>query len=245
MMLSRNKAVAKRILTYHRIATPQFAIFPAGLRVRRPKKLQFPLLVKSVSEDASWGIAQASIVRDDEALVERVKFVHETLETDAMVEQFIEGRELYVGVIGNYRLQSFPIWEMTFGQMPDDVARIATARVKFDSKYQKKHGIETGLAKDLSPALQASISKLCKRVYRALNMSGYARLDLRLQADEKVFVLEANANPDLAYGEDFAESAEKSGIPYDALLQRILRLGLRYQAAWKRGAADKAGERES
>jgi D-alanine-D-alanine ligase len=204
--------------------------------MRRPKKLAFPLLVKSASEDASWGISQASIVRDDAALAERVKFVHESLENDALAEQFVEGRELYVGVIGNTRLQSLPVWEMTFGTMPDVSARIATAKVKFDMDYQKKHGITTGPAKDISPQLVTAIGRLCKRVYRALNMTGYARMDLRLQPDGRVFVLEANANPNLAYGEDLAESAETAGISYEALLQRIIQLGLRYHAPWKQTA---------
>jgi D-alanine-D-alanine ligase len=239
MLLSRDKALAKRILAHHRISTPQFAIFPIRSRVRRPKKLTFPLLVKSAAEDASWGIAQASIVWDDAELAERVKFVHESRHSDALVEQFIEGRELYVGVVGNVRLQSFPVWEMTFGNMPDD-AHIATAKVKFDARYQKKHGIETGPAKDLSPQLQVSIDKLCKRVYRALNMTGYARMDLRLRPDGSVFVLEANANPNLAYGEDFAESAETAGVSYEALLQRILQLGLRYHAPWKQSLVQPA-----
>jgi D-alanine-D-alanine ligase len=233
LMLTRDKGIAKRILAHHRIATPQFSVFPMGSRVRRPKKLTFPLLVKSAAEDASWGISQSSIVRDDAALAERVKYVHESLDSDAMAEQFIEGRELYVGVIGNDRLQSLPVWEMTFGTMPDDSARIATAKVKFDVRYQKKHGITTGPAEGLSPGESTSISRICKRAFRALRMSGYARMDLRLREDGRVFVLEANANPNLAYGEDLAESAEAAGISYEALLQKIIQLGLRYQAPWK------------
>ncbi len=232
MMLSRNKAFTKRILSYHRIPTPQFAVFPLGRKVKRPKRLEFPLLVKSAVEDASFGIAQASIVGNDASLVERVKFVHESIGSDALAEQYVEGRELYVGVVGNQRLQSFPTWEMDFSRMPDDAARIATAKVKWDLKYRKKYGIDTGPAGDLPPGMELRIAKICKRVYRALNMSGYARMDLRLRSDGRVYFLEANANPDLAYGEDLAESAEIAGVPYDALLQRIINLGLRYRAPW-------------
>ncbi|MCA9111753.1 MAG: hypothetical protein KDA52_17500, partial [Planctomycetaceae bacterium] len=100
-------------------------------------------------------------------------------------------------------------------------------------KYQRKHGIETGLAKDLTPKQVANIQRLCKRVYRILNMSGYGRIDLRLRPDGQVFVIEANANPNLEYGEDFAESAEAAGYSYEDLIQRILNLGLRYDAAWQ------------
>ena len=232
LLLSKDKALSKKVLTYHRIPTPRFTVFPIGRTVHRPKKLAFPLFVKSVVEDASFGISQASIVNTDEALAERVEFVHEKTGDDAIAEQYIEGRELYVGVIGNTRLQTFPAWEMDFGELPDDTARIATSRVKWNHKYQDKHGITTRAAIGLDEAAQARISKLCKRVYRALNMSGYGRMDLRLTEAGEIFVIEANANPNIEYGEDFAESAEKVGVSYEALLQRILNLGLKYKAAW-------------
>jgi D-alanine-D-alanine ligase len=232
MMLSKNKAFAKRILSHHRIPTPQFTVFPVGRKAKRPKRLEFPILVKSTIEDASLGIAQASIVRDDASLAERVKLVHEGVGSDALAEQYVEGRELYVGVMGNQRLQSFPTWEMDFSKMPDDAAHIATAKVKWDLKYREKYGIDTGPAKDLPQGLDLRLAKMCKRAYRALNMSGYARMDLRLRDDGRVYLLEANANPDLAYGEDLAESAEIAGFSYDALLQRIINLGLRYRAPW-------------
>jgi len=135
-------------------------------------------------------------------------------------------------VLGNTRLRTFPAWEMDFGSMPDDVAKIATSRVKWDRKYQEKHAITTYAAKDLDDAMQEKISKLCKRVYRALSMSGYGRMDLRMTDSGEIYVIEANANPNIEYGEDFAESAEVVGIGYEALLQRILNLGLNYKAAW-------------
>lgn len=232
LLLSKDKALSKKVLSYHRIPTPRFTVFPKGRTVHRPKKLSFPLFVKSVVEDASFGISQASIVRDDEALQERVRFIHEKTGDDAIAEQYIEGRELYVGVLGNTRLKTFPAWEMSFGSMPDDVARIATSRVKWDHKYQEKHGITTHAASDIDDATQERISKLCKRVYRALSMSGYGRMDLRMTDTGEIYVIEANANPNIEYGEDFAESAETVGISYEALLQRILNLGLNYKAAW-------------
>ncbi len=232
LLLSKDKALSKKVLTFHRIQTPRFTVFPKGRAIHRPKKLSFPLFVKSVVEDASFGIAQASIVNSDEALTERVKFVHEKTGDDAIAEQYIEGRELYVGVLGNTRLKTFPAWEMNFGNMPDDMARIATSRVKWNSNYQDKYAITTHAAMGLDNATQERISKLCKRVYRALSMSGYGRMDLRMTDSGEIFVIEANANPNIEYGEDFAESAESVGISYEALLQRILNLGLNYKAAW-------------
>lgn len=232
LLLSKDKVLSKKVLSYHRIPTPRFAVFPKARTVHRPKKLSFPLFVKSVVEDASFGISQASVVYDDDALRERVQFMHEKTGDDVIAEQYIEGRELYVGVLGNTRLQTFPAWEMDFGSMPDDMARIATSRVKWDRKYQERHKITTYAAKNIDDATQEKISKLCKRVYRALNMSGYARMDLRMNDDDEIFVIEANANPNIEYGEDFAESAETAGIGYEALLQRIINLGLSYKAAW-------------
>ena len=233
LLLSHDKALTKKILTYHRIPTPRFAVFPLGKSVRPPRRLVFPLVVKSVVEDASLGISQASIVADEASLALRVQFIHEKVGSDAIVEEYVEGRELYVGIIGNHRLQTLPIWEMVFGNMPNNVVQIATAKAKWDPKYQRKHGIETHAAKNLPERMEEVITKLCKRVYRALNMSGYARMDLRLGPDNRVFVLEANANPNLEFGEDFAESAETVGISYQELVQRIINLGLRYRAAWK------------
>ena len=233
LMIAHDKALSKKILTYHRIATPKFTVFPKGKRPKRPRRLSFPLLVKSAIEDASLGIAQASIVANQEKLADRVAFVHEHVESDAMVEEYIEGRELYVGVIGNQRLQTFPVWEMLFTKMPEGVPKIATAKVKFDEEYQKKYGIDTQKAEDLPPGVEERIAKLCKRVYRTLSLSGYARMDLRLAPNGRIYLLEANPNPNLEYGEDFAESAESVGISYEALLQRILNLGRRYRAAWR------------
>lgn len=232
LMLAHDKAISKQILAYHRIATPGFIIVPLAKRVHRPRRLGFPLLVKSAVEDASLGISQASIVHNDEKLAERVQFVHEQLRSDALVEEYIEGRELYVGILGNQRLQTLPVWELMFTKMPENVPNIATARVKWDYEYQKRYGVKTHAARDLTPPAVERIARLCKRVYRALYLSGYARMDLRLADDGRIYVLEANPNPNLAYGEDFAESAETAGISYETLLERILKLGLRYSAPW-------------
>ena len=228
MVLSRDKALSKQLMAYHRIPVPDFSVFRRGRAIKRPRRLEFPLIVKSLTQEASIGIAQASVVDDDTKLNERVAFVHKSIGTDAIAERFIDGRELYVGVLGNERLQVFPVWEMQFGQMPEGVHRIATDRVKWSVKYQKKHGIETSAATGLPDGLLDSVQRVAKRVYRTLNMSGYARMDLRMDADGKFYVLEANANPQLAFGEDFAESAERAGLKYEALLQRILNVGLKW-----------------
>jgi D-alanine-D-alanine ligase len=234
LMLSRDKALAKKILTYHHIATPHFSVFANGRKVRSSRRMRFPLLVKSTMEDASHGIAQASVVRDLPALAERVRFIHDNVGGDALVEEYIEGRELYVGVIGNQRLQTFPIWEMDFADMPDDLPRIATRKIKWDPAYREKYGILTRAAAGIPDKLAEQISTLSKRVFRELNMTGYARMDLRLTPEGRVYVLEANANPNLARDEDLADSALAAGVNYEELIDRILKLGLQYDAPWKR-----------
>ena len=233
LMLSQDKALSKKILNYHRIPTPKFNVFRRNRKILPPTKMHYPVLVKSATADASLGISQNSIVSNAEAMIDRVKFIHETIQTDALVEEYIEGRELYVGIIGNNRLEAFPVWEMQFKNMPDDVAHIATARVKWNTKYQRKHGIETSAAPGLTSAEKERIQNICKRVYRVLTMSGYARIDLRMRPDGRVYVIEANANPNLEYGEDFAESADAMGLKYPQLLQKIMNLGCSYNAAWR------------
>ena len=226
LLLGRDKAITKKLLTYHRIRVPDFAIFPLGRAIRRPRRLGFPLIVKSLIFDASIGISQASLVDNDERLAERVRFIHESLGTDALAEQYVDGRELYVGIMGNHRLQALPVWEMSFADLPEGRPKIATEHVKSRASYRKKYAITTGPAKDLAPEVAQKIQDVCKRVYRTLELSGYARIDLRVDAQGQVFVLEANPNPALASDEDFADSAARAGIEYGPLLQRIVNLGL-------------------
>lgn len=233
LLLSRDKSLCKQLLTFHRIPTPQFAVFARGSRIHVPRKLQFPLFVKSTTEDASLGIAQASVVEDVAKLKERIQFVHEQVGSDALVEEFIEGRELYVGVMGNDRLTRLPVWEMVFGSMPESLPAIATRKVKWDKRYQAKYGITTRAAEDLPPAVLTTLDKLSRRIYRALGLSGYARMDFRVRPDGQVYVLEANANPNLEAAEDFAESARAAGVGYDELLEKIMGLGCSYRAEWR------------
>jgi D-alanine-D-alanine ligase len=230
MMLSRDKALAKRVLATYGVATPAFRLFPFGRRFRAPGRLTFPLFVKSATEDASLGIAHASLVADVRELRERVQFIHEQVESDALVEDYIDGRELYIGVLGNSRLTTLPPWEMRFGTSR---TRVATRKAKWDRTYQAKHGIETGKAKNLSVGEQDELDRLARIAYRALHMNGFARMDFRLRADGRLFLLEANANPNLSNGEDLAAAAKAAGMSYTALVERIVQLGLGYRPEWR------------
>lgn len=226
LTLCKHKGISKKILGYHGIRVPEFATIARGDRPVRPRRLRFPVLVKPVDEEASHGISQASFVETDEQFRDRVQFIHDSVLSDAIAEEYIEGRELYVSLLGDRRLQVFPIRELVFREVPPDEPKIATYRSKWDEAYRKKWGLENRFAEGLDPAVEGAIRRTCRRIYRLLTIDAYGRVDLRLTpAGEPVFI-EANPNPMLAKGEDFAASAAAAGLSYPALIARIVRLGL-------------------
>lgn len=225
LVLGRDKALSKKVLHYHRIRCPKFAVFPLGRRIRRPARLPFPLIVKSLVEEGSTGISEASVVHNDEKFVERVSFIHRSVGTDAIAEEFIDGREVYAGVLGNHRLTVLPPWELKIGELRSDAPRIATRRVKFDLEFQNKHNIELAPA-NFDEALTARYETVAKRIYRVLGLSGYARIDFRLTPAGELYFLEANPNPDIARGEEFSSAAKATGLDYEPLLQKLLGLGM-------------------
>ncbi len=228
LMLARDKSLAKQILAYHRIRSPRFFVARRKHRVRRPRALGFPLIVKSLTEEASMGISQASVVDSDERLVERVGFIHDTIGSDAIVEQFIAGRELYVGIFGFERPVVFPPWELLFENLAPGALAIATAKVKHDPRYQEERGIFQEESQ-LPTEVVTRIAHTTRRIYRVLALDGYARIDYRLAPDGSLYFLEANPNPDIARSEEFASAAEARGIGYEALLDRLVRQGMRAQ----------------
>jgi D-alanine-D-alanine ligase len=227
LMLCKHKGISKKVLGYHRIHVPDFTIIPRGKRISRPKRLAFPILVKPLKEEASYGIAQASFVEDDAQFKERVAFIHEKYDQDVIAEEYIEGRELYASVLGNHRLQVLPLREMVFKEVPPDEPKIATFKAKWDEEYRKRWGIQNEFAKELDPALLKEIERACKKIYHLLAIDGYARLDLRLSKDNEIVFIEANPNPILARDEDFAQSALKADLEYPQLIDRILQLGMK------------------
>ncbi|MDB6111560.1 MAG: ddlA, partial [Pedosphaera sp.] len=192
LTLCKHKGISKKILSYHRIHVPEFVTIARGKRIVRPKRLKFPILVKPLKEEASYGISQASFVETDEQFKERVQFIHEKLDSDVIAEEYIAGRELYVSMLGNHRLQVFPIRELVFKEVPPDEPKIATFRAKWDEDYRKRWGLQNQFAEGLDPALVASIERTCKRIYHLLTIDGYARVDLRVTANNEVYFIEAN-----------------------------------------------------
>jgi D-alanine-D-alanine ligase len=226
LTLCKHKGISKKILGYHRIRVPNFAVIQRGRRIARPGQLKFPILIKPVKEEASYGIAQASFVETDEQFRERVSFIHEKHDRDVIAEEYVEGRELYVSLIGNLRLRVFPIRELIFREVPPNEPKIATYRAKWDEEYRKRWGLRNRFADGLDPTLAARIEQTCKRIYRLLTIDGYARIDLRLSDANEIYFIEANPNPILADDEDFALSAGKAGLSYPELIDRIIRQGM-------------------
>ena len=227
LTLCKNKAISKKILSYHRVHVPNFVTIARGKHIARPKPLKFPILVKPLKEEASLGISQASFVENDDQFKERVQFIHEKYDNDVIAEEYIEGRELYVSILGNHRLDVFPIRELVFKEVPPDEPKIATYRAKWDEEYRKRWGLKNQFAHGLDPAVTRDIEQTCKRIYHLLTIDGYARIDLRLTPDNQVYFIEANPNPIIAEDEDFAQSAGKANLTYPQLIERIVRLGLK------------------
>ena len=222
LLVARNKSLTKKILGYHDIRVPAFAEFHPDEKPVRPSELRFPLIVKPLLEDASVGIAQASVVEDDDSLGERVKFIHEKFSQAAIVEELIEGRELYVGLLGNATLEVLPIVEMMFGDSGDGEHRIATYKAKWDEEYRKRKSIKNVFAKGLSEAVTARITEICTTAFHAVWVQDYGRIDLRLTHDDEVYVLEVNPNPFIAYEHEMANAADKAGMSYNEFVQRIV-----------------------
>ena len=224
LLATRNKAMSKKVLAYHGISVPGFRTYRLGEAVEDTSDLVFPLIVKPLSEDASIGISGASVVRGLDELAERVAFVHERFGQPAIAEEFVDGRELYVSIVGNgAELEILPIVEMVFDKRrtkPEE--RIATRMAKWHVPYRERKGIRNVFARPIARAARERIAAICATAFRALWLRDYARLDVRLTPDGQVSVIEANANPFISYGHDMANAAEKAGMNYQAFIQRIV-----------------------
>ena len=226
LTLCKNKGMAKELLAYHKIRVPNFAVYSPGATIKRPSRLKFPLFIKPAEDEASYGISLGSFVEDDSAFEERIHFIHERMNQPALAEEFIEGREIYVSLIGNERLRVLPYREVIFTEVPDHQPKFSTFKAKWDDAYRKRWGIQNVFAEPFSNGTDQSIAKICKAVYRALRIRGYGRIDLRVTPDGEIVVLEANPNPNLDRDDEFAQSAMKAGYSYPRLVQKILTLAL-------------------
>lgn len=226
LLLARDKATSKKILSYHSINVPRFHAYAPGQDVNSTPDLQFPVIVKPTHEDASVGIAHASVVSDQEGLAERVGFIQRTLKQPAIAEELIDGREFYVGVLGNRKLRILPIIELTFDNIPQPERKIATYSAKWDLDYRKRWGIKNIFARPIAKRTREEMHRAAVTAYRALELRDYGRIDMRVTRDQRVYVLEVNANPYISFGEDMANAADKFGLDYYSFIETIVREAL-------------------
>jgi len=222
LMLCKDKALAKKVLAYHRVRVPHFVISSESRPLKRLKRFVFPAFVKPMGEESSDGISKASFARSEEEALERARFIQEKFHCDALIEEYIEGRELYLSVLGNRKLTVFPPREIFFNQVPADEPKFATFMAKWNDAYRNKWGIQNGPARELPQGLEEKLNRLARKVYRVLKIQGFGRIDVRLTAAGEIVTIEANPNPSLAREDDFAQAAAAAGVDYDALIQKIL-----------------------
>ncbi len=223
LMLCKDKALAKKLLAFHRVRVARFVVSHKRRPIRKLGKFGYPAFVKPVGQESSDGIAKASFAKNEAEALERARYIHDKLETDALIEEYVDGRELTVGVLGTRRLSVLPPWEIFFGQDPeDDAPHFATSKAKWDEAYRKKWGIRNGPAAALPEPVPTRLAPLARQIYQTLHIRGVGRIDVRLTTAGAIVVIEANPNPSLASDEDFARAAAAIGLDYDALIQRIL-----------------------
>ncbi len=227
LTICRNKSYTKLLLRNTKIRFPRSVVFPRGKTNRSIKDLKFPVIVKPLGLEGSDGISQASFVADEAACIERVKTLHETYQVDALAEEYIEGREIYAGVLGLEKLTALPLREMLFTNFPEDRPKFATFHAKWNPEFRKKWGIKNTFAKGIDEKTQSEIEQISKSAFRALGLSGFARLDLRLTDKNEIFVLEVNPNPNIANDDEIAYASQRLGISYDQLIQKLLDYGKR------------------
>jgi len=229
LVLARNKATSKKVLAYHGIKTPQFAVYPRGSINGRPSDLRFPLIVKPLQQDASVGIAQSSVIKDDAALKERVTFVHDRLADDAIVEELISGREIYCGVTGDPPA-ALPLVEMVFENEVREEVKIATYKAKWSAKYRATKGIRNVVAQNIEADVVERIQRTAVETFCLLNLRDYGRIDIRLAHDHEVYVIEANPNPFIAKDEDLPNAAAADGKAYEDFIEGIVEQAVRRAA---------------
>jgi len=226
LMLCQDKALSKEILKHHRVPVAPFVVSRRTQPLKKLSRAIFPVMVKPLAEEGSVGISRDSFAETEEQALARIHFLHGRLKQDVIIERYVWGREIYVGVIGNHRLKVLPPRELKFSKVPEGEPKFASFKAKWDEGYRERWGIFSGFPDDLSESLQRSLATVAKRVFRALQMRGFGRIDLRLTEEGKLVVVEANPNPEIAQGEDIAEAAAKVGIPYNDLIERLVILGL-------------------
>jgi D-alanine-D-alanine ligase len=225
LMLAQDKAIAKKIFAFHGIHTPVFAKSYRG-RLDFSHDLQFPVIVKPAREDGSIGIEFSAVVTSIRELMERMDWLHQHFDSPVLIEEYIEGREMYVGIIGNDKPEALPVIELDLSKLPEGTPRIAAAEVKWGKGTKAYRDTKSAVATDLSEETSALLQQTAIASYQALELRDYGRIDMRLDSEGRVHVIEANPNPWLASRAEFAMAARKSGRTYTQLVEEIVELAM-------------------
>ena len=229
LLVAGDKTLSKKVLVFHGIKTPQFATVYRGM-VDWAGDVSFPLIVKPPQEDASLGITNKSLVRDVKELLEKIAELQTEYQQPALAEQFVEGREFYVGVLGNVNARALPVIELDFSKFPADRPRIASWAAKWgdegDAKGAEYEGTESVFPENLPDELLDRMQKVALEAFHALRLRDYARIDMRVTDAGEVYVIEVNPNCYLESKSEFARAAERDGLTYDALIAHIVELAL-------------------
>ena len=229
LMLAGDKTLTKKVLSFHGILTAKFATVFRGA-ADHVGDIKFPLIIKPPQEDASLGITQKSIVNDVQELLSVMGSMQEEFRSAVLVEEFIDGREFYVGVLGNSEITTFPIVEMDFSKYPKDLPKIASYDAKWgvdgEGKGAEFEGTQSIFPTDVPEALEQKMQQVAKDAFQALRLRDYARIDLRVTPAEEIYVIEANPNCYLERESEFARAAQKSGIEYVDLIGKIVELAV-------------------
>ena len=225
LMLAQDKAIAKKIFAFHGVHTPVFAKSFRG-RLDFSHDLQFPVIVKPAREDGSIGIEFSAVVSSIRELMERMDWLHANFDSPVLIEEYIEGREMYVGIIGNDKPEALPVVELDLSKLPDGTPRIAAAEVKWGKGTKAYRDTKSAVATDLSEETTLALHQTAMAAYQALELRDYGRVDMRLQPDGRVHVIEVNPNPWLSSKAEFAMAARKAGRTYTQLVEEIVELAM-------------------
>jgi D-alanine-D-alanine ligase len=223
LYLAQDKSIAKKIFDFHKIRTPDFAVSYKG-RTDHAHDIEFPLIVKPVSEDGSIGIDSGSVVDSVKELMERIDYIHENFDSPALIEEFIEGREIYASILGNDNPEVLPLIELDLSRLPRGTPRIACQDVKFDHETEAYKVTKSAPAEDLDEETTQKLQDTGLAAWRALGLRDYGRIDMRLNRKGEVYVIEANPNPWLASAAEFTMAAKKGGYSYTDMIEKLVGL---------------------
>jgi len=221
LYLAQDKTLAKKIFTFHGIHTPYFTTVYRG-RIEHSHDIQFPVIVKPAREDGSIGIQFGAVCTSIKELMERIDYIHAEFDSPALIEEYIEGRELYVGVVGNEKPQALPVVEMDLSQLPEGTPKIAGSEVKWEEDTEAYKATKPFFPEDLEEATVTRLQETAIQAFTALQLRDYGRIDFRLATDGTIHVLEVNPNPYLLGSAEFAMAAKKSGRSHNALIAEIV-----------------------